>query len=332
MRFYTHTRLIISIIAALCMCVAVVAWQGYVQLYSPLLKIDETPIIVTLERNETAYQFAHALEDKKIIPSAKVLLWLIRYHQFAHKLKAGVYQINPGDSLTSLLDKIVSGNVIVQNFTIIEGTTQKKVDEDLRKANYLTYQSDVWNTLKNGYNNSEGMLLADTYQYHGGSSSQQLLMQAHESLMKVLDANWNSRSLNLPYKTPYELLIAASIIEKESAISQERKLISGVLINRLRKKMPLQMDPTVIYGLGIDYKGKLSHQDLLIDSPYNSYLNRGLPPTPISMVGKEAIDAAAHPQLSNYLYYVAKGDGSHQFSETYEQQKQAINQYRRKDY
>lgn len=185
---------------------------------------------------------------------------------------------------------------------------------------------------KKNYPSAEGLLLADTYQYQGGSSSKALLEQAHRNLLNYLNISWTNRAANLPYKTPYELLIAASIIEKETAIAQERKLISGVMVNRLKKKMPLQMDPTVIYGLGNQYTGKLTHNDLLIESPYNSYLNRGLPPTPIAMVGKEAIDAAAHPQLSNYLYFVAKGDGTHQFSETYEQQKQAINQYRRKDY
>ena len=126
------------------------------------------------------------------------------------------------------------------------------------------------------------------------------------------------------------MLIAASIIEKETAVPQERKLISGVVINRLNKHMPLQMDPTVIYAMGDTYKGSLTHEDLSINSPYNTYQNRGLPPTPIAMVGKEAIDAAAHPQLSNYLYFMARGDGTHQFSQTYEEQKQAINQYKGK--
>ncbi|HAU0988355.1 TPA: endolytic transglycosylase MltG, partial [Legionella pneumophila] len=272
------------------------------------------------------------LQDKKLIHSAKFFLLIIRFEGLSHQLKAGVYQITPGETAMKLLHRVVAGDVITQNFTIIEGSTQQKVDYDLRQANYLKYNPEDWAIVKENYPSAEGLLLADTYQYQGGSSSRALLEQAHRNLLNYLNTSWANRSPNLPYKTPYELLIAASIIEKETAIAQEKKLISGVMVNRLKKKMPLQMDPTVIYGLGNQYKGKLTHNDLLIQSPYNSYLNRGLPPTPIAMVGKEAIDAAAHPQLSNYLYFVAKGDGTHQFSETYEQQRQAINQYRRKDY
>ena len=134
----------------------------------------------------------------------------------------------------------------------------------------------------------------------------------------------------LPYQTAYEMLIAASIIEKETAIPKERRLIAGIIINRLRKHMPLQMDPTVIYALGSQYHGTLRREDLQIDSPFNSYLHRGLPPTPIAMVDKDAIDAAAHPEPTDYLYFVATGNGSHHFSVNYEEQKQAIQYYLRK--
>lgn len=297
-----------------------------------MVESGASPIIVSLDRAASAYQFVQQLKDKKLIHSTKLLLLIIRFEGLAHQLKAGVYQIKPGESALDLFHKVAAGDVLTQNFKIIEGTTQQKVAQDLIDASYLEYHPDDWLLIKNGYHNAEGLLLADTYQYHGGSSSKTLLDQAHRNLMTHLNMSWANRATNLPYRNEYELLIAASIIEKETAIAQERKLIAGVMVNRLKKHMPLQMDPTVIYGLGSKYKGKLSHNDLLINSPYNSYLHSGLPPTPIAMVGKEAIDAAAHPQLSNYLYFVAKGDGSHQFSETYEQQRQAINRYQRKDF
>ena len=154
-----------------------------------------------------------------------------------------------------------------------------------------------------------------------------MLLSAHRHLQNVLNDAWQHRASSLPYQTPYELLIVASILEKETAIARERRLISGVIINRLQKHMLLQMDPTVIYAKGADAEGRLMHDDLRLDSPYNTYRYHGLPPTPIAMVGKDAIDAAAHPLSSNYLYFVAMGDGHHYFSETYDEQKAAVARY-----
>jgi UPF0755 protein len=202
------------------------------------------------------------------------------------------------------------------------------VSDNLRQAPYLAYSQTDWSKIKGNYLSAEGLLLADTYHYDAGSMSNKILELANKNLNNYLNNSWLQRSKDLPYKSSYELLIVASIIEKESSIPAERRLISGVIINRLQKSMPLQMDPTVIYALGINYKGKLTKENLHIDSPYNTYLNRGLPPTPISMVGKDAIDAAAHPTFSNYLYFVARGDGSHDFSVNYEEQLQAVSRYR----
>ncbi len=306
-------------------------FSTYIQLAKPLIPKEGSPVIITLDRTATASQFVKTLKEKNLIHSSSALLIMIRSSGLSSQLKAGVYQIMPGETAMQFVHRVVAGDVLTQNFTIIAGTTQQKISQDLAKAAYLNYRPEDWSSIKDNHTNAEGLLLADTYQYRGGSSGANLLEHAHRNLIDYLNQSWTNRAPNLPYKTPYELLTAASIIEKETAIPQERKLISGVMVNRLNKKMPLQMDPTVIYGLGSAYKGKLSHNDMLIDSPYNSYHYRGLPPTPIAMVGKEALDAAAHPQLSNYLYFVAKGDGTHQFSETYQQQKQAINQYKRKD-
>ncbi|WP_454783851.1 endolytic transglycosylase MltG [Legionella sp. WA2024007413] len=305
---------------------------AYIQITKPIVPKQGSPVIITLDRTATASQFVKILKDKNLISSSSMLLMMIRASGLSSQLKAGVYQVTPGETAMQLVHRVVAGDVLTQNFTIIAGTTQQKISQDLLKAAYLNYHPQDWNSIKDDHPNAEGLLLADTYQYRGGSTGKSLLEHAHRNLINYLNLSWANRESNLPYKNPYELLIAASIIEKETAVPQERKLISGVMINRLNKKMPLQMDPTVIYGLGAAYTGKLSHNDLLIDSPYNSYHYRGLPPTPIAMVGKESLDAAAHPQLSNYLYFVAKGDGTHQFSETYQQQKQAINQYKRKDF
>ncbi|KTD61472.1 endolytic transglycosylase MltG [Legionella shakespearei] len=326
-----HKKLLLSILILFFMSFLIVGLSVYSLVKAPLIPTGNQPQIISLDRSASAYQFVHLLKARKLINSTRLLLLIIRFEGLSQKLKAGVYEINPGESALQLLHRVATGDVITQNFIIIEGTTQQKITQDLIKTNYLSYSPDDWSAIKAQYPSAEGLLLADTYQFHGGSSSKSLLEQANKNLMAYLNTSWANRAPNLPYRNPYELLIAASIIEKETAIAQERKLISGVVVNRLKKGMPLQMDPTVIYALGNSYKGKLSHNDMLINSPYNSYIHRGLPPTPIAMVGKEAIDAAAHPQLSNYLYFVAKGDGSHQFSETYEQQRKAINQYQRKD-
>jgi UPF0755 protein len=307
-------------------------WKVYHSINAPMLTRNNEPVIITVDKAMSAHQFAEMLKDQELIRSTKFLLYMIRYRGMANQLKAGVYQINPGESILHVLDRVVSGDVIIQPFTIIAGSTQQKITLGLQQAPYLNYEPADWDKVKGDHPNAEGLVLADTYQYRGGSSSKTLLEQANRNLLTYLNVSWTNRDSHLPYKNPYELLIAASIIEKESAIPEERKLISGVLVNRLTQKMPLQMDPTIIYGLGSAYTGKLSHNDLQIDSPYNSYRYRGLPPTPIAMVGKEAIDAAAHPQMTKYLYFVAKGDGTHQFSETYEQQRQAIHLYQKKDY
>nr|WP_267313945.1 endolytic transglycosylase MltG [Legionella antarctica] len=310
----------------------IISLNIYSLVVTPLISRNNTAVIIGVEPSISASKFAYLLKEKHLIYSPRFFLLIIRMQGLSHQLKAGVYQINPGETAMQLLHRVVTGDVVTQNFTVIEGTTQQKIAQDLMQAQYLHYHPDDWLIIKGNHPNVEGLLLADTYQYRGGSSSRNLLEQANKNLINYLNNAWVHRASDLPYHTAYELLIAASIIEKETAIPQEKKIISGVMVNRLKKKMPLQMDPTVIYGLGNAYKGKLSHNDMQVDSPYNSYRYRGLPPTPIAMVGKEAIDAASHPQLSNFLYFVAKGDGSHQFSETYEQQRQAIEQSRHKDF
>lgn len=327
---FKNKKLILSSLLLLFIALLGLALGWYTLTVSPLIAKDNPTVIITLDKSASAYQFAHLLKAKKLIRSPRLFVALIRSKGLTHQLKAGVYQIQPGETALQVLDKVVSGAVITENFSIIAGTTQSKITKDLMQAKYLSFQLKDWDAIKGNHPNAEGLLLADTYQYAGGSSSKTLLEQAHRNLEQYLTYSWEHRSAQLPYRSAYELLIAASIIEKETAIAEERKLIAGVLLNRIQKGMPLQMDPTVIYGLGSQYNGKLSHKDLSIDSPYNSYRYRGLPPTPIAMVGKEAIDAAAHPQLSKFLYFVAKGDGSHQFSETYEQQKRAVNQYQHK--
>jgi UPF0755 protein len=287
-------------------------------------------MVIRLDKSTSARSFVRVLSTHHLIQSPRLFLALIRLEGFTSQLKAGIYQVKSGETAPQFLHRVVAGDVLMESFRIIEGTTLRQVTNNLKKAPYLTYHVSDWQAVAPVFSEAEGLLLADTYRYSAGSTAKDVLVMAHTNLQKYLDVAWQNRSPDLPYKTPYQLLIVASVLEKEAAHVDEKRLISGVIVNRLRRGMPLQMDPTVIYGLGLAYQGKLTHDNLQIDSPYNTYLYRGLPPTPIAMVGREAIDAAAHPQGSDYLYFVAKGDGTHQFSATYEQQKQAIMRYLRR--
>jgi UPF0755 protein len=307
-----------------------VGYEAYKLLAKPMLVGVSAPIAIEVDKNMSAFSVVKMLEAKQLIQSSRLLLLLIRLQGLSHQLKAGIYQIIPGESAVQFLYKVAKGEVLVESFRIIEGTSLSQVKLTLQNARFLQYDPADWQFIVGKHPNPEGLLLADTYRYDAGSRAKPLLALAHHKLQQFLRYSWKNRSLNLPYKSPYELLIAASILEKETSLPAEKKIISGVLVNRIKKKMPLQMDPTVIYALGANYSGKLTHDDLAVKSPYNTYLYRGLPPTPIAMVGREAIEAAAHPLLTDYLYFVAKGDGSHHFSATYEEQRKAILRYQNK--
>jgi UPF0755 protein len=308
------------------MAASITIYNAYALLKKPMIAAGES-IVIVVKPNSTANSLIQTLYAKNLIHSKRLFLNLMKYEGLAQKLKAGTYQVKPGESARDLIHRIAAGDVLTLYFRIIEGSTIHLVTANLKNTPFLNYNEDDWLFITENHYNAEGLLLADTYKYDAGSDAKNLLLTANKKLLLYLEDSWQKRSPGLPYKTSYEMLVAASILEKETAIPSEREVISGVIVNRLLKYMPLQMDPTVIYALGENYSGKLSHNDLSFDSHYNTYRYRGLPPTPIAMVGKDAINAAAHPQKSNFLYFVAKGDGSHEFSETYEQQKKAIARY-----
>lgn len=298
------------------------------QLYhSPMLAPMQQPVIFTVNANQSAAALVKRFTLKQWVRSPWIMRCIIRILGYDRSLRAGVYRVEVDQTAMQFLQTIVDGGVLRLPLRIREGTTYLDVQTLLNQAPYLSNKID-WSVVADKYPSPEGLLLADTFYYDAGSSSTLFLEQANRALLTVLDKSWKTRDKNLPYRSAYELLIAASIIEKEASIAEERRIISGVIVNRLNKHMRLQMDPTVIYALGHLFVGKLTYKDLKLISPYNTYMVSGLPPTPIAMVSKDAIDAAAHPQMSTYLYYVAKGDGSHQFSTTYSDQKQAIKHIR----
>lgn len=302
----------------------------YRVMYRPIpIQADES-IIIRVDKSTSATALIHTMRAQGWINSERLWSYLIRMEGLSSKLRAGIYQVHPGESVQQLLQRIVSGDVLRKSFMIRPGSTITQITQDLKAAAYLDYQAQDWSELDSEHKVVEGLLLADTYSYDAGSRGRDVLERAHAQLVKVLAQAWQNRSPLLPYQSSYELLIVASILEKEAALPHERRLISGIILNRLKTHMFLQMDPTVIYALGDEYHGSLTHQQMSVDSPYNTYRYKGLPPTPIAMVGRDAIDAAAHPEMSENLYFVAKGDGTHEFSATYAKHRAAITQYMRK--
>lgn len=321
-----------SIFFFFCLIVAVFSYllfilDFYGLVYRPMPVPENHPIVFHFDKNATARSFVRFLKLEHLIHSPRFFLLMIRLQGMSNQLKAGIYEIKPGETAQDFLKRVVRGDVLSLSFPIIEGSTIQNVQKQAEKAQFLLPDPNALANLAGPHPSAEGQLLADTYRYVAGSNVHQLFTNAHAKLLEVLEKAWDTRDADLPYQTAYEMLIAASILEKEAAIPAEKKLISGVIVNRLHAHMPLQMDPTVIYAMGENYQGVLKHRDLSVDSPYNTYLHPGLPPTPIAMVGKDAIAAAAHPTRSHYLYFVARGDGSHQFSETYAQQQKAISTY-----
>ena len=322
---------VFSFVTILLIGFTVLSFRVY-QLYTePMIALSSASVRFQISPSTSAGSFARMLEERQMIYSQHLFRALIRFRGAAHHLKAGIYEIKPGESADVFLSRVIAGDVIIHLFQIIEGTTQSTVAKHLATTEGLRYDASDWLAIAGIYPSAEGLLLADTYHYNAGSSSKDVLTQAHNYLMQYLTTSWQQRDPNLPYKSSYELLIAASILEKEAAIPKEKRVISGIIVNRLRVNMPLQMDPTVIYAMGDSFKRRLTRNDLQMDSAFNTYRHRGLPPTPIAMVGRDAIDAAAHPEPSNYLYYVATGDGHHTFSSNYDQQREAVARYRGKN-
>ncbi len=289
------------------------------------------PLIIEFKENSSAAYLISELSQKKLIQHPFLFKIWLKLNGHANHLQAGIYELSTGESFQNLIHRIGRGDVLKFSFTIVEGTRLDQVEKNLVLAPYLNHDESHWNRIQHSYSSLEGLLLADTYQYKAGSSAAALFKKAHQDLNEYLTQAWNHREKDLPYENPYQLLIAASIIEKETALNAEKPLISGVIVNRLKRHMRLQMDPTVIYGLGEQFRPPLNRTDLKINTAYNTYLHKGLPPGPIAMVSRSSIDAAAHPDENAYLYYVAKGDGSHQFSTNYQQQLKAIKQFLKKD-
>ena len=317
--------------------------------YQKLTEFVHTPVnvtqdqLLTIERGTTGSKLAALLEQEKILEHADLLPWLLKLQPQLNKVKAGTYSLTGVKTLQDLLDILNSGKEAQFSVKFIEGKTFKEWRKNLESSPHLkqTLQGktdkeimallDIPAVAKAVYewNNMEGWLYPDTYNYTPNSTDLELLKRSATRLQKALDKAWNERDENLPLADPYQMLILASIVEKETGIAAERPQVASVFINRLKANMKLQTDPTVIYGMGENYTGNIRKKDLETMTPYNTYMIEGLPPTPIAMVSESALQAVAHPAKTDFYYFVADGGGGHKFTRNLNEHNKAVQEYLR---
>ena len=318
---------------------AFAGWEQHAALKRPLAIAEER--LLEVPAGATPSGMLNRLEDEGVLDGA---LWLRLYWRFnldGKGLHSGEYRLTPGQTARDLLEQWRRGEVVQYSLTLVEGWNFHQLRTALagqeRLEQTLAGLDDAAVMRRLGFDGQhpEGRFFPDTYRYVRGMRDIDLLRQAHERLVSVLDEEWGKRAADLPYATSYQALIMASLVEKETGVPSERDEIAGLFLRRLRQGMLLQTDPAVIYGLGERYAGNLTRAHLREPTPYNTYINAGLPPTPIAMVGREAIRAALHPADGDSLYFVARGDGSHVFSRTLDEHNRAVREFqlkRREDY
>jgi len=293
----------------------------------------------TVESGATLYQIAADLRAQGLFNYPAALAWvtLARYEKRAHLIKVGEYLIPKSTTPQQFLDILIAGKTIQYSLSFPEGWNFRQLMAAVRKHPKIAQTlGDIDNKtimakLGWGEMHPEGRFFPDTYFFPSGTTDVEFLQRAYKMMEKELMAAWENRRDDLPFNTPYEALILASIVEKETGVAEERPLIASVFVQRLKKNMLLQTDPTVIYALGAGFDGNIRKRDLKVKSPYNTYVNQGLPPTPIAMPGRAALQAAVNPVDSQALFFVAKGDGSHYFSATYREHQCAVIEFQLKD-
>ena len=310
-------------------------WQGFQSFTQKSLGLQQE---LAVEKGQSAFGLGQKWYDQGLIDNYYYYQILMRLKPELRDIKAGDYHVTPEMTAVDVLEKLVAGDVITYQVTLVEGANIYEVlvalskNKDLKQT--FNDQQDfdrIWEQLRfTGKNYPEGLFFADTYQFTKGDSDLDILKRAHKRLNQVLLEEWDERADELPYEQPYEALIMASIIEKETAVPAERNQISGVFVRRLERGMLLQTDPTIIYGLLPDFDGNIRRRDIRNPHQWNTYVHKGLPPTPIAIVGRDAIHAAMQPAPGDTLYFVAKGDGSHHFSRTLSEHNRAVRKYQLK--
>lgn len=296
---------------------------------------NDKSIEFTIKSGSNVRSAARQLVDAGVPIQPYFFEALARVTGKAASLKAGSFELTLQETPRQLLRKIVEGKFSFSNLSIIEGWSFRQMRNavdahaSIRHDTVGLSDQDLLKKIGSKYQHPEGLFFPDTYLFAKNSSDIQVYQQAHQVMLAKLEEAWAKRSQNLPYKDPYQALIMASIIEKETGQASERGMIASVFVNRLRSSMLLQTDPTVIYGMGDKFQGNIRKRDLTTDTPYNTYTRAGLPPTPIALPGLDAIKAALNPEPSNAYYFVARGNGTSQFSENLNDHNKAVNKYQR---
>ncbi len=290
-------------------------------------------IYIVFDRGSSVHHLITDLQQQADMPHPRYFLLLAYLKGATNKLKTGEYQFDPGTTPSQLLDQMLAGKAIFHRFTIVEGWTFQQLISALNNLDSVKHRlrhvslEQVLANLGLPAQNPEGLFYSATYYFSASVKDSDLLKWSYQLLEKKLHTAWEHRAVNLPYKTPYQALIVASLVEKETALAKEQPMIAGVIVRRLQAGIPLQIDASIIYGLGMHYTGKLTLEDLRKDTPYNTYTRKGLPPTPIASPSYSSIIAALHPDQSQNLYFVAKADGSHQFSAHLAEHNKAVKLY-----
>ena len=290
--------------------------------------------LLLVERGETLSEIAERLAADSVLAHPRYLAGYARWHARDRRIQAGEYRLPYRATPVHLLDMMERGEVVRHRVRVIEGWGWRRALAEIQShplvQTTIESPSDLSRLLDLPTPDPEGWFLPATYDFKRGSTDVYLLEIAHRAMVGRLEAEWEARSRDLPYRNPYEALILASIVEKEAAIADERPRIAGVFVRRLRRGMRLQADPTVIYGLGESFDGNLTRRDLRRDTPYNTYRRSGLPPTPIALPGAAALHAALHPAPGNELFFVASEHGRHVFSDTLAEHRRAVDRWQRR--
>jgi UPF0755 protein len=322
------------VLLALCSTLLAIAGLGWYAFSPVTLRSD--PIDFSIKAGSSLRSASRQIVDSGVELNAWQFNLLGRLLGKSGAIKAGSYEIERGITPLALLNKLTSGEVTQTELALIEGWTFRQMRAALDAEPGVKHDSaafsdaEIMSRLGAGGRSPEGLFFPDTYLFGKGSSDLDILKRAFNAMSTQLQAAWQERAPGLPYHSPYEALIMASVIEKETGQAADRPLISGVFVNRLRIGMMLQTDPSVIYGMGAKFDGNLRKKDLLADTPYNTYTRAGLPPTPIAMPGQASLQAALNPAKTQALYFVARGDGSSEFSRTLAEHERAVARYQRR--
>jgi len=325
------TLLIFSVLIPL-LCIYL--FLSFRTLYIPI-EVPNTNTMFEISAGSSLAKVSNDLTNAGLIEDSVFFILLAKWRNAENSIQAGEYSLDGNITPAQLLRKFVAGETLQYRLTLVEGWTFDQALNEIWLSEKVNIElaglskSEISASLNLETENPEGMFFPDTYFYTAGTSDREILLRAKENLENILADAWGNRLGALPLESSYEALILASIIEKESSVESERGHISGVFVRRLEQGMRLQSDPTVIYGLGPDFDGNIKSKDLRNETAYNTYRIKGLPPTPIALAGIESIEASVNPLPSSYLYFVATGDGGHEFSSSLEEHNAAVNEYQR---